>query len=78
MLFRSIVALGKVLDMKVTAEGVETEQQAELLRSFNCDLVQGYLFSRPLAVVDVAAELIKSMDYVATNNQAKSQRKKSA
>ncbi len=58
----TIVALGKILDMKVTAEGVETEKQAELLRSLNCDLVQGYLFSRPLDLVDVAAELIKQVD----------------
>ncbi len=65
----TIVALGKVLDMKVTAEGVETEQQAELLRSFNCDLVQGYLFSRPLNIVDVAAELIKSVDCKVTKEK---------
>ncbi len=58
----TIVALGKVLDMKVTAEGVETEKQAKLLRSLDCDLVQGYLFSRPLDLVDVAAELIKQVD----------------
>ena len=44
----TIVALGKVLDLKITAEGVETKEQAEVLRSLDCDLVQGFLFGRPL------------------------------
>ncbi len=48
--------------MQVTAEGVETPEQAKQLRRFNCDLVQGFLFSRPLNMVDVAAEIIKSAE----------------
>ncbi len=55
----TIIALGKVLNLKVTAEGVETEKQEQLLRSYNCDLIQGFLYSRPLEAVDVAAEIIK-------------------
>ncbi len=56
----TIIALGKIMDMQVTAEGVETPEQAKQLHKFNCDLVQGFLFSRPLNMVDVAAEIIKS------------------
>jgi len=56
----TIIALGKVLNLKVTAEGVETKEQATILKSFDCDLVQGYLYSRPLNVVDVASALIGS------------------
>jgi EAL domain-containing protein (putative c-di-GMP-specific phosphodiesterase class I) len=42
------IELGHELGMKVIAEGVETEQQLELLRQGGCDSAQGYLFSRPL------------------------------
>lgn len=49
----TIIALGKVLDLKVTAEGVETEEQARLLRELRCDLVQGYLFGRPMRSRDL-------------------------
>ena len=51
---RAIVALGHSLGLKVTAEGVETEDQLEALALLQCDLVQGYLFSRPLPAEDFA------------------------
>jgi diguanylate cyclase (GGDEF)-like protein len=44
----AVIALGQGLNLKVVAEGVETEQQMSLLRSLNCDIAQGYLFSRPI------------------------------
>ena len=43
--------------MTTTAEGVETEQQREMLRKLGCTQMQGYLFSRPRPVVEVG-ELI--------------------
>jgi EAL domain-containing protein (putative c-di-GMP-specific phosphodiesterase class I) len=42
------IEIGHELGMKVIAEGVETEQQLELLRRVGCDSAQGYLYSRPL------------------------------
>jgi diguanylate cyclase (GGDEF)-like protein/PAS domain S-box-containing protein len=45
---RSIVALGRSLNIEIVAEGIETEQQADYLRSLHCPLGQGYLFSRPI------------------------------
>ncbi len=51
----TIVALGKTLDLKITAEGVETTVQAEILRDAGCDLAQGFLFGRPLPVASANA-----------------------
>jgi diguanylate cyclase (GGDEF)-like protein len=44
----TIISLAQALRLKVIAEGVETEQQAQLLRLLRCDQVQGYLFSPPV------------------------------
>jgi diguanylate cyclase (GGDEF)-like protein/PAS domain S-box-containing protein len=43
----AIISLARTLNMKVVAEGVETEEQAAALRALNCNEVQGYLYSRP-------------------------------
>jgi len=42
------IAMGHGLNLKVVAEGIETEEQYHLLRSLKCDYGQGYLFSKPL------------------------------
>ena len=44
----TILALANSLDMEVVAEGVETEQQLELLRKMRCSYAQGYHLSRPI------------------------------
>jgi EAL domain-containing protein (putative c-di-GMP-specific phosphodiesterase class I) len=44
---RAIIDLGHGLGLTVTAEGVETEEQAHELRRLGCDTLQGYLFARP-------------------------------
>ncbi|MBW3534942.1 MAG: EAL domain-containing protein [Gemmatimonadetes bacterium] len=44
----TIIRLAHNLSMDVVAEGVETEEQLALLREMGCDMVQGYLFSRPV------------------------------
>ncbi len=49
----AIVALGSALKLAVVAEGVETEQQLAALRGYNCNLVQGYLFSRPVPAAEM-------------------------
>ena len=45
---RTIIMLAKTLGMGVIAEGVETREQAELLRELECQCVQGFLISRPI------------------------------
>ena len=44
----SVISLGQGLGLKVVAEGIETQQQVDILRNLNCDIIQGYLFSRPI------------------------------
>lgn len=48
----SMVGLGRSLDMDVIAEGVETNEQAEMLRGIGCLYAQGYLFGRPVTAAD--------------------------
>ena len=43
----TIVGLSRALGVSIIAEGVETENQATLLRAAGCEVVQGYLFGRP-------------------------------
>ena len=44
----SVLQLGATLDKRIVAEGVETEQQRDFLAGLDCNVLQGYLFSRPL------------------------------
>ena len=48
ILLKTIVQMGHSLDISVVAEGVENEQQLEVLRQEKCDAYQGYLYSQPL------------------------------
>jgi diguanylate cyclase (GGDEF)-like protein len=56
----TIVSLGHTMNMSVTAEGVETLEQAETLRMMGCDQAQGYYFSRPVAAADVPNLIMQS------------------
>jgi diguanylate cyclase (GGDEF)-like protein len=52
----STIALARGLGLKVTAEGVEQEAEAQLLRELGCDCAQGYLFSHPIPEAQLMAE----------------------
>jgi diguanylate cyclase (GGDEF)-like protein/PAS domain S-box-containing protein len=53
----AIISMAKSLNLKVIAEGVEDEAQMSFLRAHQCDEIQGYYFSKPLAVDKVADKL---------------------
>jgi diguanylate cyclase (GGDEF)-like protein len=52
---RAIIGLGHTLGLRVVAEGVETQQEVNILRSAGCDELQGYFFARPLNAAQLAA-----------------------
>lgn len=51
----SVIALARALRMRLVAEGIETQAQADRLIELGCDELQGYLYSQPLAADDFAA-----------------------
>ncbi len=67
---RAIIGLAHNLDMEVVAEGVETETQRQLLHAFGCDNAQGWLYARPLSMLDAQRwlrehrERCRRVDYV--------------
>jgi diguanylate cyclase (GGDEF)-like protein len=57
----TIIALGRVLNLHVTAEGVETREQIEVLRELQCDFVQGFLLGRPVRSTEVASVILEAL-----------------
>ena len=56
----TIVKMGQTLNMKIVAEGVETQEQVEYLKSISCNLYQGYYFSKPIKAKELE-EFYKSL-----------------
>jgi diguanylate cyclase (GGDEF)-like protein len=54
---KAVIALGHSLALEVVAEGVENQAQASYLRSMQCDMMQGYLVSRPLPAAETTSFL---------------------
>ena len=57
---RAVVMLGKTLNMRVTAEGVETRRQLSFLKDAACDEIQGFLIGRPMPRSQIAEFLAKA------------------
>ncbi|QDZ11215.1 putative bifunctional diguanylate cyclase/phosphodiesterase [Devosia ginsengisoli] len=57
-ILKAIASLGKTLKLKITAEGVETQAQAEFLSGIACHQLQGFYFARPLDHIDLPHYLL--------------------
>lgn len=57
-IIKSVISLGQGLQLQIVAEGVDNQEQLAVLRDLNCEIIQGYLFSRPLAAADMT-ELLR-------------------
>lgn len=47
-----LISLAKELEIHIVAEGIETPEQIICLKENDCDMVQGYIYSKPLAALD--------------------------
>jgi diguanylate cyclase (GGDEF)-like protein len=56
---RAVIGLGRSLDLQTVAEGIETDEQARYVTALDCQLAQGYLYSRPVEVAQVP-ELLRT------------------
>jgi EAL domain-containing protein (putative c-di-GMP-specific phosphodiesterase class I) len=50
--------VARAMDMDVTAEGVETEAQADLVRTAGCDQIQGWLYYKAIPADEITAQLL--------------------
>ncbi|MEW9671518.1 EAL domain-containing protein [Ammoniphilus sp. 3BR4] len=74
-LISSIVSLAHSLNMTVVAEGVETQEQLTVLRELNCEEIQGFLFSPPVAEKELES-LLKQGSSVAASYTVKKEKRK--
>ncbi len=65
LMLKGVVNLAKSLGLTIVAEGVETPEQLELIESMGCDIVQGYIFDKPL----LESEYIERVKQKAYNSQ---------
>ncbi|MEL7035781.1 MAG: EAL domain-containing protein [Cyanobacteria bacterium J06592_8] len=59
IIVEAVIKMAHQLNLQVVAEGVETQAELNLLKQYNCDIIQGYLFSRPLPIQEFKA-LVKN------------------
>ncbi len=52
-IIKAVIAMGHSLNLQITAEGIETQEQQKFLEDYDCDEGQGYLFSKPLPVAEL-------------------------
>lgn len=57
---KTVISMAHGMDLLVVAEGVETQEQYDLLQTMSCDVIQGYLFSKPLPASELTKLLLES------------------
>lgn len=61
-IIRTIITMGKTLNREVVAEGVENQEQVDLLREYRCDQIQGYFISPPAPAQEITEFLMEKID----------------
>lgn len=69
-IIRAVVAMADSLDMSTTAEGVETAEEAQMIRELGCRKIQGFYFGRPMPAVEALKLFRNSMSGVLINRGA--------
>ena len=69
-LIASVVTLGRCLDIRIAAEGVESEQEFQYLRASGINLVQGYLFGPPRPVYELEFDNFYQFELADDNDRA--------
>jgi len=64
VLIHAIIAMAHGLGLAVIAEGIETQEQWDFLKSENCDFAQGYFFSKPIPPTELETWLEKQFSIV--------------
>lgn len=67
---RATIAMAHALNLSVLAEGVENKQHFEILKNLGCDIIQGYLFSRPLPAEEIEVLLARWDARIAATGRA--------
>lgn len=70
----AVIGIGNRLGMTVVTEGVETEAQYSLLQALHCDVLQGYLFAKPMSATDLEAWARKPHDFLKTTSENHTQK----
>lgn len=58
MIVKAIIMMAHSLDIKIVAEGIETEEQLNTLKELNCDYIQGYLIGKPMDAIEFEKKFI--------------------
>ncbi len=59
----AIISMGHVLNFQIVSEGVELQEQLDILKSLNCDCIQGYIWGRPSSIID-ASKLVNQVELI--------------
>jgi len=55
----AIILMAHSLNLRTVAEGIETREQLDILRELECDLIQGYFYSRPVPATELEKKYLK-------------------
>lgn len=61
LILQMIIALAKALRMEVITEGVETQEQVDFLKTYGCDIFQGYHFAKPMPILDFEMQYLNKV-----------------